>query len=160
MDKKALIIVMLLLMPAFSGCVYLEKLIQILTPPPEYKWVKVINVEDTFGWLDMVNKEIAKTADYPVFVKNGTKYLHIYIHVEFSNPINPDLESLSQGHLNLTIIKPSGENITKSYCTTAKSKAYDDYFYFNEPQPGEWKVIIKVSGYGKYRIVASIYQPI
>lgn len=156
---KKTLIVLLIAIPMLSGCVYVDKMVEFLTPPPHYEWIKVINVEESFGWLDVINAEMAKTADYPIFIKNDTRYLHIYIHVDFSNPINPDFETLSQGNLNLTIIMPDGENVTKSYCTTGKLRSYDDYFYFTSPQAGEWKITVKVAGYGKYKIVAQTYQP-
>jgi len=159
-DKRALIVAVIMMLPVFSGCVYLEKIEQFLMPPPQYEWKRLISVEDTFGWVDVVNKELAKISDYPIYVSNETKYLNIYIHVEFSNPINPDIESLSQGHLNFTILKPDGENITKTYCTATKVKTFDDYFYFENPQEGQWNIIIRVFGYGKYRMVAKAYQPV
>ena len=90
-----------------SGCIlydYYEKVKNILESPPRYEWVKTVQVEDKFGWLDIVNEDMAKSSDYPLFLKNGTKYLHIYIKVDFSNPINPDFEILSHGKFNITII--------------------------------------------------------
>ncbi|MCD6480817.1 MAG: hypothetical protein J7L31_00885 [Thermoplasmata archaeon] len=133
---------------------------KMFRPPTQYRWEGGINVEDSFGWGDFINGELGKVSEYPIFVENGTKYLHIYIEVDFSNPINPDLEILNQGNLNFSILSPSGKNITKSYCTTLKDHTYEEYFYFENPEKGQWKVKIKVAGYGKYRISAQMYQPI
>ena len=88
--KKASIILLLLTLSMLSGCIlydYYEKVKNILESPPRYEWVKTVQVEDKFGWLDIVNEDMAKSSDYPLFLKNGTKYLHIYIKVDFSNPI-------------------------------------------------------------------------
>ena len=161
-NKKALIIVALLLLPALSGCVgpqeIYRKMVEFFTRPPEYEWIKIITVEEEFGWMDIVNEDFAKVSEYPFVIKNETKYLRIYMEVNFSNPISPRIESLNQGHLNITILSPS-ENYTKTYCTTLKSNEYVDYFYFADPEPGGWKIIVKVVGYGKYKLVAKVYQP-
>jgi len=133
---------------------------KMLLPPPRYEWVRGINVEDTFGWADFINEEFGKVSEYPIFVKNETKYLHICIEVEFSNPLNPDINLLNQGNLNFTILSPSGKNITKDYCTTFKDHNYEEYFYFENPEEGQWEIKIKVAGYGKYRISAKMYEPV
>ena len=133
---------------------------KIFKAPPAYKWRGGINVQDSFGWMDMVNGEIGKVSEYPVFVGNNTKYLHVYIEVVFSNPINSDIEILNQGNLNFTILSPSGENITKSYCTTFKDHRYEEYFYFENPEEGQWKIKLKVVGYGTYKISTQMYEPV
>ncbi|RLF51178.1 MAG: hypothetical protein DRN11_03250 [Thermoplasmata archaeon] len=145
-----------------SGCVgpkeVYEKLVEFFKKPPQYEWIRVVKAEETFGWLDLVNRELAKVSEYPFIIKNNTKYLHILIQVNFSNPISPKIDSFSQGYLNLTIVSPSG-NYTKSYCTTAKIKEYEDFLYFPKPQPGNWKIVVKIFGYGKYKLIAETYQP-
>ncbi len=159
---KKIWIFILLILPMLSGCIvtdFYEKVMEKIQHPPEYEWQKVIEDEERFGWVDMINFEMAMVNDYTIFLENGTRYLQIFIEVEFSNPIKPELESLNQGRLNLTIIPPSGENTTKSYCTTGKSHSYDDYFYFFSPEKGTWKIIVKVTGCGKYKILAQAYQP-
>lgn len=163
MQKRALLVLLIMILPMISGCVIsdaVEKAKRFLEGPPTYKWSKMM-YEGEFGWLDMVNANLSKEEIHPIYIKNGTQYLNIYIMVEFSNPIVPDFELLSQGRLNLTIIPPSGGNVTtRTYCTAAKSRTYEDYFTFETSGKEEqWDIMVKVSGYGKYKIVTQTYSP-
>ena len=141
------------------GCVgpkeVYEKFVEFFKKPERYEWVTKINVEESFRCLEAINIDLGKVIPYPFFIKEDTKYLHIYIEVNFSSPIG--IGGLSQGKLNLTIITPE-ENITKSYCTAGKSKTYNDFFYFANPKEGEWKLIVKLIGYGKYKILVEAYE--
>jgi len=161
-QKKVLLVTLIIVLPVISGCVVsdtVEKAKRFFEGPPSYEWSKM-TYEGEFGWLDMVNANLSKEETHPVYIKNGTQYLNIYIKVEFSNPIVPDFELLSQGRLNLTIISPSGENVTKTYCTAAKSRIYEDYFTFETSGKEEqWNIMVKVMGYGKYKIVTQTYSP-
>ncbi len=159
--KKIFIATLLLILPLLSGCVGLkevyEKLVEFFKKPIQYKWVVKVDREESFKWLDMINADLAKVSSYPFFIKDGTKYLHIYIEVNFSNPLG--IKGLSQGKLNLTIVTPI-KNVSKSYCTTAKSKTYNDFIYFANPEEGEWELVIKLIGYGKYKIFVEAYERI
>lgn len=160
---KRTIFALLCFLPLLSGCVvidFFDDVSSAIEGPQKYEWQK-ITIEETFGWLDVVNEEMAKVGDYPIYIRNDTRYLNIYFSVEFSNPLNPKLGFFNQGRLNFTIVFPSGENITKTYCTTAKSKTYEEHFNF--PTSGdreEWFCIVRVIGYGKYKIVAQTYEPV
>ena len=151
--KKVIFIALMLILPSLTGCIKIsqvKKLEEIITPPQKYKWIKKVDEKADFGLFDMINAEIAKVDYYPFMVENGTKFLHIYIHVNFSKPF---------GKLNFTIVSPE-KNLTKEYSTIAKSYKYDDFLYFNSPKPGNWKIIVKVTGIGKYSLVAETYQKI
>jgi len=161
--KFAVIVALLIILPMLSGCVgpkeIYEKLMSMLKKPQKYGWITIVEEENDFGFLDMINAELAKNDSIAFLVQEGTRYLHFFIEVNFSNPINPDWEFLSQGKLNLTIVTPS-EKISKEYCTTAKSRTYDDFIYFVDPQPEKWNLIIKVTGVGKYKVLVEAYQPV
>ncbi len=161
--KLPFIIALLLVMPMLSGCIgpkeLYERLMTFLKEPQQYAWVKIVVEEDDFGIWDMINTDAAKNTSITFMVQNGTKFLHIFIEVNFSNPLNPDWECLNQGELNFTIITPS-DKISKEYCTAFKSHSYDDFIYFVDPQPAKWNLIIKVRGVGKYKILVEAYQPV
>ena len=148
--RIAIVITLLLVMLALNGCVYpqIEKVKRFFVPPPKYEWVKKVDEKGDFGVFDILNKDLGKKEYFPFSIENGTKFLHIYIHVNFSKPI---------GYLNLTIVTPE-KNITKDYMTLAKSYKYDDFLYFDDPEPGNWKIVIKVTGIGEYRLLAEAYQ--
>jgi hypothetical protein len=162
MRTKALLVLLLFLLPILTGCTlsdYYQKIENVLDTQPKYVWVKTIHVEDKFGWLDVINEELAKVVEYPIFIEKQTKYLHIYINVEFSNPINPSLNIFNYGRFNLTITNPSGDSTEKSYVTTGKSYTYDDYFTIDNPETGNWEISINVFGYGRYIILVETYVP-
>ena len=141
---------LLLILPFMDGCVYpqIEKVKRFFVPPEKYEWRTKVDEKGDFGIFDILNKNLGKEEYFPFNIENGTKYLHIYIHVNFSKPI---------GYLNFTVVTPE-KNVTKDYLTLAKSYKYDDFLYFDNPKPGNWKIIIKLTGIGEYRILAEAYQ--
>ena len=158
--KKLFIAIALIINILLCGCIsageIYEKMSDFFKKGEKYEWVTIANMKEEFKWVDILNPEIAKNVSIPVIVREKTKYLHIIIEVNFSNPVYSDVQFLSQGKLNLTILTPS-EKIEKDYCTTAKSRSYEEYFYFEEPLPGEWNIILKLIGYGEYRIFIEAY---
>jgi len=154
--KKILLALALIATISFSGCIDVSN---FLRKEGRYEWITVVDAEDDFKWVDIINPEIAKNVSMPIIVKEKTKYLHITVSVNFSNPLSSDVQLFSQGSLNLFILTPS-EEINKNYTTTAKSRSYEEYFYFADPLPGEWDIILKLIGYGKYRIFVEAYQQV
>jgi len=151
-NKAVIIIAMLLLMPMLNGCIapQIGKIKEFFTPPQKYEWVKKVDEKGEFGILDIINSNLAKVDYFPFMIENGTKFLHVYIKVNFSKPA---------GFLNITIVSPH-KNYTKEYSTIAKSFKYDDFFYFDNPEEGNWKIVVKFTGIGKYTLVAEAYQKI
>ena len=150
MKRLVIVVMLLLILPLLNGCTYpqIEKVKRFFVPPEKYEWRVKVDEKGDFGLFDILNKNLGKEEYFPFNIENGTKYLHIYIHVNFSKPI---------GYLNFTIVTPE-ENVTKDYMTLAKSYKYDDFLYFDDPKPGNWKIIIKVTGIGEYRLLAEAYQ--
>ena len=152
--NKALIVALLLILPAITGCVEIqeakEKVQSFLKPSMEYKWVKKVNEKADFGLFDIINSDMAKVDNYPFMVENGTEFLHIYIHCNFSKPF---------GKINIIVVSPE-KNTTKEYSTLGKSYQYDDFIYFDSPIAGNWKIVVKVTGIGDYRLIAEAYQHI
>ncbi|MEM1513608.1 MAG: hypothetical protein QXW78_05180 [Candidatus Thermoplasmatota archaeon] len=158
--KKIVVAIALIFNILLSGCISGEeiygKISDFFKKPEKYEWKTIIDVKEEFKWIDIINPEIAKNVSIPIIIREKTKYIHIVIEVNFSNPISSGIEFLSQGRLNLTILTPS-EKIEKEYCTTAKSRKYEEYFYFEAPLPGEWAIILKLIGCGEYRIFVEAY---
>ncbi len=152
MNKLAILLLVSSLI-LLNGCVELnemeQKAKQFLSPPEKFIWLNKINQSTDFGLLDMINKDMAKVDEYPLIIHNSTKYLRIHIHASFSKPL---------GSINVTVVSPS-KNESRKYSTLGKSCEYDDYFYYDTPEPGNWKIVIKVSGIGSYKILARAYQP-
>ena len=77
--NKALIVALLLILPAITGCVEIqeakEKVQSFLKPSMEYKWVKKVNEKADFGLFDIINSDMAKVDNYPFIVENGINLL-------------------------------------------------------------------------------------
>lgn len=152
---------LIFLLSLLSGCISTKQIQQKMEEffkKEEYEWVIKIDNSEDFGWFDMINWELAKVDKYPFIVQNNTRYLHIFVEVNFSNPINPKYKKLSQGKVNITISSPE-KNYTKCYSTLGKSNKYEEFFNFASPYSGKWEIIIKVTGMGKYRLIVKTYQP-
>ena len=149
-EKIVIVVASIIILASLSGCVQMEKFKKLFISPPTYQWMTKVDQRGDFGIFDIINKNLGKVDYFPFTIDNGTKYLHVYIHVNFSKPV---------GFLNLTIVTPE-KNITKEYSTIAKSYKYDDFLYFDDPTPGNWKIVIKVTGIGNYRLFAEAYQKV
>lgn len=153
--KKIIIAIAVMLNISLCGCIstgeIYGKISDLFKKPEKYEWLTIVDLKDEFKWIDILNPDVAKNVSIPIIVSEKTKYLHISIEVNFSNPLSSDIQFLSQGNLNLTILTPS-EEINKEYCTTAKSRSYEEYFYFEEPLLGEWDIILRLVGCGEYKI--------
>jgi hypothetical protein len=154
---------MVAILPVLSGCVvvdFFENVESVIEGPQEYAW-QTMTIEERFGWFDMVNEELSKVVEYPIYVRNGTRFLNLYVQVTFSNPLSPDLTFLSQGNLNMTVAPPSGDEITETYCTTTKYRTFEWHNNFETSgSTEEWSIALRMVGYGNYKIVAKTYEPV
>ncbi len=158
------IVLVILLLASLSGCIGPEEVAQKLAEKfgekQEYEWDKKLEDDKTFKVIDIINQNFAKVEEYPpITVKADTKYLHIYINVNFSNFIDSGWSFLILGYANITITNPFGVNMSREYSALGKGNEYKDFFYITEPQKGNWKITLKVRGTGNYKIFAEIYGP-
>jgi len=155
---------LILLVASMSGCIGPEeisqKLVEKLGEKQKYQWNSKLEDEKTFKIIDVINQNFAKVEDYPpIGVNSGAKYMHVSIEVDFSNFINPGWASLTLGYVNITITDPYGVNTSREYSALGRGNEYEDFFYFTEPQKGNWKVTLRVRGTGSYKIFAEVYEP-
>lgn len=154
---------MIIIVVMLSGCIvtdFIDRAVSIIEGPKEFQWNK-ITFEERFGWADFINEDLAKTGEHLILVRNGTKFLNIYVNVLWSNPVDDRFTLLNQGNFNMTIFLPEGETVNRTYSTLGKPKAYDEYFNFKTSgEEEEWRIIVLVSGYGRYQIVAQTYEPL
>ena len=168
-SKKGIVISLtvmaLLVLPSLSGCIgpkeMSEKLIEKFGEKQQYEWDKKLEDKRTFKIIDVINQNWAKVEEYPpVKVKAGTRYMHIYLAVNFSNIINPMWEWLTPGYANITITDPSGVNTSRDYTSLGKGNEYRDFFYIPNPQKGNWEITLKLRGTGDYKIFVEVYEPV
>ena len=159
-----LIVMLILLLTSLSGCIgprgISQKLVEKFGEKQRYEWDAKLEDKKSFNILDVINQNFAKVVNYPpIEVKPHTRYMHLYVHVNFSNLINQGWTSLTLGYVNITITNPSGLNTSREYSTLGKGNEYEDFFYFVEPQKGNWEVTLRVRGTGSYKIFAEVYEP-
>ena len=166
--KEAVIsitIMVMLLLTSLSGCIgpreISQKLMEKFGEKQQYEWDKKLDDEGTFKIIDILNQNWAKVEDYPpVKVEAGTKYMHIYLAVNFSNIVSLGWEWLTPGYANITITDPSGVNTSKEYTSLGKGNEYRDFFYIPNPQKGNWEITLKLWGTGDYKIFVELYEPV
>jgi len=159
-----LIVMFIMFVTSMSGCIgpqeISQKLIEKFGEKQKYEWDSKLEDEKTFKIIDVINQNFAKVEDYPpIEVEKDARYMHISIEVDFSNFINPGWSSLTLGYVNITITDPSGTNMSREYSALGKGNEYEDFFYFTEPQEGNWNVTLRVRGTGSYKIFAEVYEP-
>ncbi|KAA0004049.1 MAG: hypothetical protein FE048_00295 [Thermoplasmata archaeon] len=164
-NKKfgSIIILLLLSSVSLSGCIgpkeISQKLMEKFGKKEKYEWNKKLEVEQNFKVWDIINVYVAKVETYSFVIAERTRYLHITIETTFSNVFNLDWECLNLGYVNMTVTDPFGENMSKEYSTVGKDYRYKNFIYITDPQPGTWKVTIKVTGVGTFKIFAEAYEP-
>lgn len=151
--NKLIVSILISSLLLLNGCVEIkeveQKAKQFFSTPQKFIWLNKINQTTDFGLLDIINKDMAKVDRYPFIIQKSTKYLRIHIHASFSKPF---------GSINITVVSPT-KNESRKYSTPGKSYEYDDYFYYTDPEEGNWMIIVKVTGIGNYTILAKAYQP-
>jgi hypothetical protein len=153
------------LLPALSGCIgpqeVAQRVLDRLEQEDEYRWNEKLDGSEEFKVIDTINEQVAKVETYPLRpLKRDALFLHLYVDVNFSNVINKDWECLTTGYANITITRPSGENITCDYHVLGKDNTYNEFFYFPHPAVGNWSLTVKVRGSGHYRMFAEAYEPV
>ena len=160
----AFLIIAVVVLPALSGCIgpqeVVQRVLDRLEQEKEYQWNEKLDGQEDFNIIDTINENAAKVESYPLRpLKKGALFLHLYVDVNFSNIINKEWECLTTGYANITITKPSGENISHDYQVLGKDNTYNEFFYFPNPAVGNWTLTVKVRGSGYYRMFAEAYEP-
>ncbi|MEA2054158.1 MAG: hypothetical protein U9O96_03430 [Candidatus Thermoplasmatota archaeon] len=166
--KRAVIPLMIavtLILVSLSGCIgpkkVFQKLLEKTGEKQKYEWNEKLEDEKSFKFIDALNKNLVKIEEYPpIMVKGNTRYMHVYVNVTFSDFVDPVWKYIVPGYANITITDPSGVNVSREYSAFGKENEYKDFFYFAEPQIGNWRITLKIRGSGNYKIFAEIYEPV
>lgn len=160
----AMALMVLVLIP-LSGCIgpqeVAQRLMQRLETEKRYTWSETLSDVQSFRFLDIVNKDVAKIERYPpLTIHEDTRYLHLYFNVSFSNPVNPEWRYVTMGYANITITDPTGVNISRDFNALGTGNDYREFFYFVRPLVGNWHITVTVRGIGEYTIFAQVYEPV
>ena len=158
-----IVTLMVLVIVPLSGCIGPEeiahRLQEKLETDEQYEWKEVLDDVQTFRLLDIINENVAKIEEYPpLTVKQETRYLHINFDVEFNKLVDSEWSYITSGYANITITDPTGVNTSREFSALGKGNEFNEFFYFPNPQTGNWNLQIMVRGIGTYTVFAQVYE--